>query len=275
MSNIATAQTDRKRTNSIIPSEFMKDTSSGGMERAALATVFGVKEYTESKIFWNAGQEQEEDATGFKPVQRSVSKRNSRIAMSSSSYNSLLVSDKQSPQNYVLPSIPAVSEFGDIWPDAPKVRQDERHFSTKIQVDSNDPFQVPPPQDLSEYPTSLFDYIKEDTSCIIIWGADPKQQTIPSSAPEGHDTFKKMHRWSAQHLMTDIFKIPIKLKSHSKSQSLSSVNDMTQQVTQVIEAATIEKLIEKLTISLGNKRIIVIIITIIFIVCFILNTATA
>ncbi|KAI9007583.1 hypothetical protein CLU79DRAFT_840460 [Phycomyces nitens] len=42
----------RKRNNSIIPLEFLNDTSEGGRERAALATVFGVKDYADSKIFW-------------------------------------------------------------------------------------------------------------------------------------------------------------------------------------------------------------------------------
>ena len=42
----------RKRNNSLIPPELMNDNSEGGRERAALATVFGVREYTESKIFW-------------------------------------------------------------------------------------------------------------------------------------------------------------------------------------------------------------------------------
>lgn len=41
----------RKRNHSIIPVELMNP-SEGGMERAALATVFGVREYTEPKVFW-------------------------------------------------------------------------------------------------------------------------------------------------------------------------------------------------------------------------------
>lgn len=42
----------RKRNNSLIPPELMNDNTEGGRERAALATVFGVREYTESKVFW-------------------------------------------------------------------------------------------------------------------------------------------------------------------------------------------------------------------------------
>ncbi|KAI8065485.1 hypothetical protein BC940DRAFT_83268 [Gongronella butleri] len=43
----------RARNNSIIPLELLNNTSGGGSrERAALATVFGVAEYSQSKIFW-------------------------------------------------------------------------------------------------------------------------------------------------------------------------------------------------------------------------------
>lgn len=42
----------RKRNNSIIPQQLLNDIGGGGRERAALATVFGVLEYSESKIFW-------------------------------------------------------------------------------------------------------------------------------------------------------------------------------------------------------------------------------
>lgn len=54
----------RKRNNSLIPPEFMNDNSEGGRERAALATVFGVREYTESKIFWERQVSHYYDYTG-------------------------------------------------------------------------------------------------------------------------------------------------------------------------------------------------------------------
>ncbi|KAI7868947.1 hypothetical protein BDF14DRAFT_1789654 [Spinellus fusiger] len=47
-----TAIPSRKRNNSLIPLDLMKDVGAGGRERAALATVFGVREYTESKMLW-------------------------------------------------------------------------------------------------------------------------------------------------------------------------------------------------------------------------------
>lgn len=54
-------QTPRKRNNSLIPIELMMNNSGeGGRECAALATVFGVPEYIDSKIFWERQQYQHE-----------------------------------------------------------------------------------------------------------------------------------------------------------------------------------------------------------------------
>ncbi|KAI8882163.1 ras GEF [Backusella circina FSU 941] len=51
----------RKRNNSLIPIELMINNSSEGVrECAALATVFGVREYTESKVFWERQQQANE-----------------------------------------------------------------------------------------------------------------------------------------------------------------------------------------------------------------------
>lgn len=51
----------RKRNNSLIPMELMMNNNEeGGRERAALATVFGVPEYIDSKIFWERQQYQNE-----------------------------------------------------------------------------------------------------------------------------------------------------------------------------------------------------------------------
>jgi hypothetical protein len=51
----------RKRNNSLIPIELMMNNSGeGGRECAALATVFGVPEYIDSKIFWERQQYQHE-----------------------------------------------------------------------------------------------------------------------------------------------------------------------------------------------------------------------
>ncbi|KAG2210338.1 hypothetical protein INT47_003323 [Mucor saturninus] len=53
--------TPRKRNNSLIPIELMMNNSGeGGRECAALATVFGVPEYIDSKIFWERQQYQHE-----------------------------------------------------------------------------------------------------------------------------------------------------------------------------------------------------------------------
>lgn len=51
----------RKRNNSLIPMELMMNNiGEGGRECAALATVFGVPEYIDSKIFWERQQYQHE-----------------------------------------------------------------------------------------------------------------------------------------------------------------------------------------------------------------------
>ncbi|KAI9248404.1 ras guanine nucleotide exchange factor domain-containing protein [Sporodiniella umbellata] len=163
----------RKRSNSIIPIEFMKDETSGGMERAALATVFGVKEYTESKIFWN------HDDITLKPK-----------------------------ESLSLPLIPAVSEFGDFWQDQP----------------TKNPLQ---PLDLSKYPPALFDIIQSDeNNPCITW------QRVSCHYPL-HETNKKRSRWS-----TELF---FKKQAHVVQQ---------REEKEEIETATLEKLIEKLTVSL-------------------------
>lgn len=257
-----TTATTRKRSNSIIPMEFRNDTTDGGMERAALATVFGVLEYTESKIFWNAEEElptaadeqNNNNTTGIKQVQRNLSKR---------SYTN---QRHVSPNNKVLPSIPVVSEFGDIWSEVnstfpPYHRlKDKRFSSLKIQIDEQlqNALDNPLPVDLSDSSISLFDIIQSDEDPnFILWGLSNKQSTIPPTAPyrQQHnveDEKKKKFRWSAQQLIPSI----VKKKSASmyKNNTNGSIHSTTSVVTveedRVIEAATIEKLVEKLTISL-------------------------
>lgn len=181
----------RKRANSIIPVELIKDTADGGIERAALATVFGVKEYTESKIFWSSDSI---TSVSFKPFESLCS----------------------------LPTIPKVSEFGDIW-----IETDKRHSHLQHEQQCHD--RGIPPLDLSDYPLTLFDIVKSDNSPCIIWRNTSNQS-------HQHETVaRKKHIWS-----TELF---------SRKQE-PVVTDVPQQ--REIEAATIEKLIEKMTVSLGK-----------------------
>lgn len=60
--------TPRKRNNSLIPIELMINSGEGGRECAALATVFGVPEYVDSKIFWERQQYQHEGLLPKKQV---------------------------------------------------------------------------------------------------------------------------------------------------------------------------------------------------------------
>ncbi|OAC98497.1 hypothetical protein MUCCIDRAFT_115416 [Mucor lusitanicus CBS 277.49] len=292
MSAIETAA-PRKRNNSIIPLEFRNDTSDGGMERAALATVFGVREYTESKIFWNADEEPAQDTiattttttpTTTSTLQRNTSRksytsrRGSTIMMQTSGVLSVSPSSlKQAslpppapPVHRSLPKIPVVSEFGDIWSDT--------HFasaSAASAVDSKTPtatatlpsstanhaFQLSPPTDLSDFPLTIFDLLESDENPnLILWGIDAKQHsTVPSTAPSTADerddstlhNHKKKSRWSAQQL------IPLKKLKKKVSVDLSNTVAVPDEppaplleADRVIEAATIEKLVEKLTISL-------------------------
>ncbi|KAG0167578.1 hypothetical protein DFQ30_005889 [Apophysomyces sp. BC1015] len=129
----------RKRNNSLIPLEFMNDNSEGGRERAALATVFGVREYTESKIFWATGtgsrQDDDEDQQGFVAItgrsivssplaspqidkdQQSITSLVNVLDQVGSTSESLRFPAKhtftrQTPTiSYTLPAIPVVSKF--------------------------------------------------------------------------------------------------------------------------------------------------------------------
>jgi hypothetical protein len=220
----------RKRSNTIIPFEFRNDTSDGGMERAALATVFGVKEYTESKIFWNADEESILD----KPVllQRSSSKK---------SYTTIRSTQPTFNREKSLPIIPAVSEFGDIWSETNFDNQSTQQLVQQQGL----------PEDLSDCPLSLFDLIESDQNTnIILWSTNSniEEEGYASSI----DGKKKKLRWSKHQFSIS------KLKKKSSS-SAFAVSNPTIQETRIIEAATIEKLIEKLTISLGKMHTLCII----------------
>lgn len=281
----------RKRNNSIIPLEFRNDTSDGGMERAALATVFGVREYTESKIFWNADEESAQDITAT-PTASTLHRNSSRKSYSTTSHrgstnmmqtsgvlsvspSSLQASPPPPPvQHRSLPKIPVVSEFGDIWSDTYSATAvaaaDNNKKSTTGTAPSHTaqhPFQLLPPTDLSDFPLTIFDLLESDENPnLILWGIYAKQHTtVPSTAPPTADerdhttphnsNNKKKSRWSAQQL------IPLKKLKKKASVDLPStaVPEPPSQQHQaaaedrVIEAATIEKLVEKLTISLGKK----------------------
>ncbi|KAK4515063.1 uncharacterized protein ATC70_002673 [Mucor velutinosus] len=274
----ATNTVPRKRNTSIIPLEFRNDTSDGGMERAALATVFGVREYTESKIFWNTDEEPAQDITTTTPTTTSTLQRNtSRKSYTSTSHRSstimmqtsgaLLVSPSSvqassppPPVHRSLPKIPVVSEFGDIWSDtyfAAAVDSKAPTAATTLSNTVQHPFQLSPPSDLSDFPLTIFDLLESDENPnLILWGINAKQHsTVPSTAPSTADERddatphnKKKSRWSAQQL------IPLKKLKKKASVDLSNAASVpeppTPEADRVIEAATIEKLVEKLTISL-------------------------
>ncbi|KAI8345358.1 ras guanine nucleotide exchange factor domain-containing protein [Blakeslea trispora] len=245
----------RKRSNSLIPVEFRNDTSDGGMERAALATVFGVREYTESKIFWNT--EEDEDFTasstptsGFRPVQRNASKKSytsikSNTMVIQSPHQEQQQSLRALPHQQSLPTIPIVSEFGDLWPEVERKKQE--HIQIKRAEPSDELITLP--ADLSDYPFTLFDLVEsDDDPNIILWGTR-QQTTVPVNAPSSendkqHRQYQRVKWTSPQHILTS------SLKLKKKSSSVQTLSSQEEPVFQVIEAATIEKLVEKLTISL-------------------------
>lgn len=276
----------RKRNNSIIPLEFRNDTSDGGMERAALATVFGVREYTESKIFWNNDDELAQDfTTTTSTLQRNSSKKSytsssnnrcSTIMMQTSGvlqppapppiHQHQQQHQQQQQQSRSLPKIPVVSEFGDIWSEShfaaeKEQRQQPIAESTKTHIQDNNinPFQLSPPTDLSDFSQTIFDLIESDENPnLILWGIDAKRQTtIPSTAPSNLDEKdyipinhnKRKLRWSAQQLIS----LKLKKKTSADLTNVVPEHQTTQEEARVIEAATIEKLVEKLTISLGKS----------------------
>ena len=253
----------RKRSNSIIPVEFLNDTSDGGMERAALAAVFGVREYTESKIFWNV----EEDSIGHY-----IEEQHNQDTTTTTSYKQAQQQQQQSSSSYtthrhvspltqskVLPIIPVVSEFDDFWSEVGQNSKQSINTTTKTTHGFNF-MEIPTPKDLSNSPPSLFDLIQSnENSNLILWGIIHKNNTIPSTAPS-QDTStiekKKKSRWSAQQLIPKIIKKKASLQhiSSSSAASVCSLVSTPAEESRVIEAATIEKLVEKLTISLGKKK---------------------
>ncbi|KAI9027469.1 hypothetical protein CLU79DRAFT_739344 [Phycomyces nitens] len=142
-----TAIPARKRNNSLIPPELMNDVSEGGRERAALATVFGVREYSELKMFWQPQTVEGTSLANFRRDESSAGPEESRksrrisildpfLALASQAQetretnespkepNTLgmaararLTASVSSPSttqpSYLLPDIPVVSRFND------------------------------------------------------------------------------------------------------------------------------------------------------------------
>ncbi|ORZ18607.1 hypothetical protein BCR42DRAFT_411255 [Absidia repens] len=126
----------RTRNNSIIPQQLLNDTGGGGRERAALATVFGVLEYSESKIFWerqpranDMDTTQQELYYGHKSHATTADTRNDSTITTESSFCPPVSQSSSSPiptqsstsplQQHqstftLLPDIPTVSRFNDI-----------------------------------------------------------------------------------------------------------------------------------------------------------------
>ncbi|KAI9260209.1 hypothetical protein BY458DRAFT_534800 [Sporodiniella umbellata] len=97
-----------------------------GRECAALATVFGVPEYVNSKIFWERQQEKTSSKTGEKHEQTSkdsamhvhdISSYLDTVLESVATFNPALSPTPQATKSFKLPKIPNVSNFNDLLDD--------------------------------------------------------------------------------------------------------------------------------------------------------------
>ncbi|KAG0171926.1 hypothetical protein DFQ28_000791 [Apophysomyces sp. BC1034] len=161
----------RRRNNSMIPLEFMNDNSDGGRERAALATVFGVREYTESKAFWQRSGPPNDEEQDDEQVENRTPDRTSKLTQ--------------------LPDIPVVSRFNDfliedehgvdlMFPANPSSvllhtpLQPSHSSSSSIHTSLVLPQPVIAPPLLFLNQPEIFDLLKaDDDERIIIWGPDP------------------------------------------------------------------------------------------------------
>ncbi|KAI7897506.1 ras guanine nucleotide exchange factor domain-containing protein [Cokeromyces recurvatus] len=205
--------TSKRRNNSVKPFESTTK-NAGSKERAALAAVFGVEEYTEeSKIVW---QDKESDT--------------SEMIVPSGLKQVLLRDDVSSIMNRKSFSfMPANDSFT----NTNKASQ-EQLLTT--------------PADLSNYSLTIFDQIESDENTrLILWSSnttDQQQTEGPDINCRSSTLIKKKLRWSAHHILPSSFKSKIKYLSPLSIQNTEKNNN------RIIEAATIEKLIEKLTIVL-------------------------
>ncbi|KAI9475383.1 MAG: ras guanine nucleotide exchange factor domain-containing protein [Benjaminiella poitrasii] len=241
--------TSKKWSNLITPLDESRNTVYDGssLERAALATVFGVKEYTESKIFWNAEEEEKEDCDVTVPPSGSK-----QVLQNSSSIQNTI--------QKALPLIPVVSGFDNFFSAEPVYKTKSR--SQEQQLASSD---------LSDYPVDIFDWIESDENTnIILWSSDcnneyysqntiattTQQQTVDQKNIESDfrssTLSKKKERWLTQLFVPGSLKLRLQLNLPLifPSSSLRFPVQNAQEHSRIIEAATIEKIIEKLTVTL-------------------------
>ncbi|KAF7725141.1 hypothetical protein EC973_000393 [Apophysomyces ossiformis] len=311
----------RRRNNSLIPLEFMNDNSDGGRERAALATVFGVREYTESKAFWQRAEpnnnEEENQRTCRSPERDSTLTELPDIPVVSR-FNDFLIEDEHGI-DLMFPANPS-----SVLLHTPLQPSQSSSSSVHTSLVLPQPI-VSAPLLFLEQP-EIFDLIKaDDDDRIILWGPDPNAlsaamatttnptaqdeagekitrtptvQTQPSlkgfSTNTTSETVTKptprprlSSRWSSQ-LLPDGLKLSLRRsnslmilslkrsqqdeeyeesdpkstlllkrafgKKTTNRKSLKIANEelpsVSKEVPKVIEAASVEKLVEKLTSTL-------------------------
>lgn len=266
----------RKRTNSL--AELMS--TSGRKEYAALATVFGIPEYIDSQVFWERQQDNKYGHVSVNSI--SVASRpistteddgfRSKFFISSyvdsvldqvgSSVNPSLIGVPTATKSFSLPRIPQVSKFNDF------LIEDENGVDILLPANPSSiliPDSISTPEEVVIGTPEVFDLIMSDEDeRFIIWGPDPiclssSMATTPSSyATLYNNQYKRpeLKGFSSNTTTTvntttptdrGLFKRAFKRVTHKKKKP--TVVDYSH-LPQVIEAATVHKLIEKLTNTL-------------------------
>lgn len=303
----------------------------GGREQAALATVFGVQEYTESNMLW---ERLNHESTSSK--RRSLLHTGATSPVDTLHYTRSKKEGDEPLANtnmLTLPDIPSVSKFNDFLIEdehgvdvmlpanpssvllhsfSPTLQRSLTNSSvqssislsppaTKIPADSSGAV-IGPPRLFIGYPPSIFDMLEpDDDERIILWSTESSPLNTdtdslaskPAASPQGFSsnmtatttaTQKRRSRlvnsarFSAHNLFTDGFNrlsrqrsLPSRMKlravkeygddsavlrnrSSFTSKPGSSLEALPTRQTgeRVIKAASVEKLVEKLTNSLGK-----------------------
>ncbi|ORX62439.1 ras GEF [Hesseltinella vesiculosa] len=205
----------KKRSHSLIPPELLNH-AEGGMERAALATVFGVREYTEPKVLWekqlttprpdHAIDNTATDgfiaitshATVANPLASPSTSHDGAAPLAIETYLDSMLSQVGKQQfsttmpngntKFDLPSIPIVSQLDDWWknPSTTSAFPGRNASSSASHPRSRqDSLETAPPLIFHEYPPAIFDLLKSDSDDrIIIWHYEMPATAV--SASTGH-----------------------------------------------------------------------------------------
>ncbi|KAI9247733.1 ras guanine nucleotide exchange factor domain-containing protein [Sporodiniella umbellata] len=279
----------RKRNNSLIPPEFLTN-SEAGRECAALATVFGVPDYIASKSFWEKKtaadqvlttiiQQQPPSSPDTLLQQHAFPSYVDSVLGPIASFRPLL--NPQPSKSFSLPKIPTVSEFDDLEPSPELTRFSSPTLATEclgspelfdyIVNDQDERFIIwgPDPIALSSSlatcrPSSyaaLYNY-QHERPLFESFSSNTTTHNRPLARPTSKSSSSSSNSSSSSSStlalrFSELKKKPFREKGASRSLLKKAFyKKRTQEVCpltnipQVIEAATIHKLIEKLPFCL-------------------------